>query len=133
MTIKSEKLNEAKSALKLMSKKKQTRLTKAEFVASLIEQIHDKMQSGFKLHEICEELNKTLEEEDQIKTNTFRTYVRNAREEAGIKSLRKWTRRTEKTASDTAKHKTEDVDNDTKKNIEKTKTEGQFRDIGGPV
>ena len=133
MTIKSEAVKEAKSALKSMSKKKDTRLTKAEFVASLINEIHTKMEAGFQLDEICEELNKTLPDDQQIKPNTFRTYVRNAREEAGIKPLRNWTRRTEKPTPNATKQKNEGVDKDTTKNIAKTKTEDEFRNMSGDL
>lgn len=133
MTIKSEAVKEAKTALKSMSKKKETRLTKAEFVASLINEIHAKMEAGFQLHEICEELNKTLPGDQQIKTNTFRTYVRNAREEAGIKPLRNWTRRTEKPAPNLTEQKSEGIDKDTTKDIPKKKTEDEFRNMGGDL
>lgn len=129
MTIESEKVREAKSALRSMSKKKSTRLTKAAFVSSLITEIHAKMEAGFQIDEICEELNKTLPEKDQIKTNTFRTYVRTAREEAGIKPLRTWTRRTKNDSKD----KVKGIVKDTEKGSIKAKTEDSFREMGGDL
>lgn len=96
MSIETESLKNAKQALKAMSARGKSRLTRQEFVSSLIHEIHAKMQAGFKLGEICEELNKTLPDGAQMKETTFRAYVRAARAEAGIKPIKKWTRRTEK-------------------------------------
>jgi IS30 family transposase len=125
MTIKSDTLKEAKSALRSMSKKSEKRLTRADFIASLIKEIHEKMEAGFSIAEICEELNRTLPDDQKIKMNTFKTYVRKAREEAGIKPLRSWTRRIEvapkKSGSDASKEEP------------KRKTETDFRDQGGDL
>lgn len=137
MTIKSETVKEAKSALKSMSKKTERRLTKGEFIASLIKEIHAKMEAGFQLDEICEELNKTLPDDQQIKPNTFRTYVRKAREDAGIKPLRTWTRRTDKKTSDEVEGEYKDDDKDTQRGIpkdsKKVKTEDEFRNMSGDL
>jgi hypothetical protein len=105
MTIKSDTIKEAKSALKTMAKRSEKRLTKADFVGSLIKDIHAKMQDGYSIAEICEELNKTLPDNEKMKLNTFKTYVRKSREEAGIKPLRTWTRRTEAMPTKTEKPK----------------------------
>ena len=94
MALKTEHLKEAKSALKSMSTRREKTLTKADFIASLIQDIHAKMTAGFSLEEICEELNKTLPEDEQLNMNTFKTYVRRARTQAGIAPTRAWTRRT---------------------------------------
>ena len=112
-----------------MSKKKDKRLTRAAFVTSLIDEIHEKMKAGFKLDEICDELNKTLPEDEQMKKNTFRTYVRNAREEVGIKPLRSWTRRIDAEAEDIPKR----ILKDTQKDNTKAKTESNFRDMDGDL
>lgn len=125
MTIKSDTLKEAKSALRSMSKKSEKRLTRADFVASLIKEIHEKMEAGFSIGEICEELNRTLPDDQKIKMNTFKTYVRKAREDAGIKPLRTWTRRTE-AAPDKAK-------GGASKEDKKVNTEADFRDQGGDL
>lgn len=125
MTIKSDTLKEAKSALRSMSKKSERRLTRADFVASLIKEIHEKMEAGFSIAEICEELNRTLPDDQKIKMNTFKTYVRNAREEAGIKPIRTWTRRTEVGP--------EKPESDASKEDPKRKTEADFRDQGGDL
>lgn len=125
MTIKTETVREAKSALKSMSKKSEKRLTRAEFVASLIKEIHEKMEAGFSIAEICEELNRTLPDDQKIKMNTFKTYVRKAREEAGIKPLRTWTRRVK-----VGHAKTE---NGASKKDKKVNTEADFRDQGGDL
>lgn len=94
MALKTEHLKEAKAALKSMSSQREKKLTRADFVTGLIKDIHAKMTAGFSLAEICEELNKTLPEDDQFKINTFKTYVRRARTQAGIAPTRSWTRRT---------------------------------------
>ena len=125
MTIKSDTLKEAKSALRSMSKKSEKRLTRADFVASLIKEIHEKMEAGFSIAEICEELNRTLPDDQKIKMNTFKTYVRKAREGAGIKPLRTWTRRAE-VAPEKAKSSASKED-------EKVNTEADFRDQGGDL
>ena len=125
MTIKSDTLKEAKSALRSMSKKSEKRLTRADFVASLIKEIHEKMEAGFSIAEICEELNRTLPDDQKIKMNTFKTYVRNAREEAGIKPIRTWTRRTEV--------EPEKSESRASKEEPKRKAEADFRDQGGDL
>jgi|GEM_PF-2630243 len=94
MTLKPEHLKDAKAALKSMSARRGSKLTKADFIANLIQDIHAKMAAGFTLEEICEELNKTLPDGEQLNMNTFRTYVRRARTGAGIAPTRAWTRRT---------------------------------------
>ncbi len=125
MTIKSDTLKEAKSALRSMSKKSEKRLTRADFVASLIKEIHEKMEAGFSIAEICEELNRTLPDDQKIKMNTFKTYVRKAREEAGIEPLRTWTRRPEMAPKKAEKSASKE---NTKRN-----TEEDFRDQGGDL
>ncbi|VVS96212.1 conserved hypothetical protein [Roseovarius sp. EC-HK134] len=125
MTIKSDKLKEAKSALRLMAKKSEKRLTRADFVASLIKEIHEKMEAGFSIAEICEELNRTLPDDQKIKMNTFKTYVRKAREEAGIKPLRTWTRK-----ANVAPAKAE---YSASKEDTKVDTKADFRDQGGDL
>ena len=94
MALKPEHLKHAKAALKSMSAQREKRLTRADFVTSLIKDIHAKMTAGFSLEEICAELNKTLPEDEQLNMNTFKTYVRRARTQAGIAPTRSWTRRT---------------------------------------
>lgn len=96
MSIDNEMVKEAKAALKQMSSGKTSRLTRQQFVSSLIKEIHAKMEAGFQLAEICDELNRTLPEDQKIKPGTFRAYVRTARAEAGIKPLKTWTRRNNK-------------------------------------
>lgn len=125
MAIRSNKLKEVKTALKSMSKGSHGGITKAEFIASLIKDIHEKMLAGFKLEEIWEEVNKPLDEQDKITLNTFRTYVRKAREEAGMEATRSWTRRTEKPVKDASK---KDAKEDKKEDV----NEG-FRDQGGDL
>lgn len=125
MAIKSEMVKDAKSALRSMSKKSEKQLTKADFVASLIKEIHEKMQAGFSISDICEELNKTLPDSEKMKLNTFKTYVRRAREDAGIEPLRTWTRRTEPSAK---------VDQKIyKKADSKDNLGSEFRDQGGDL
>lgn len=94
MALKTEHLKDAKAALKSMSARHEKKLTKADFVAGLIQDIHAKMASGFSLEEICGELNTLLPDGDQLNMNTFKTYVRRARTQAGIAPTRSWTRRT---------------------------------------
>ena len=94
MALKPEHLKHAKAALKSMSAQREKRLTRADFVTSLIKDIHAKMTAGFSLEEICAELNKTLPEDEQLNMNTFKTYVRRARTQAGIAPTRSWPRRT---------------------------------------
>ena len=94
MALKTEHLKDAKAALKSMATRREPNLTKADFIAGLIQDIHAKMAAGFTLAEICEELNKTLPDGEKLPTNTFKTYVRKARTEAGIAPTRAWTRRT---------------------------------------
>lgn len=94
MALKTEHLKDAKAALKAMSARRQKTLRKAEFVTSLVHDINEKMKAGFSLEEICEELNKALPDGEQLKMNTFKTYVRKARTEAGVAPTRAWTRRT---------------------------------------
>ena len=125
MTIKSDTLKEAKSALRSMAKKSEKRLTRADFVASLIKEIHEKMEAGFSIAEICEELNRTLPDDQKIKMNTFKTYVRKAREEAGIKPLRTWTRK-----ANVAPAKAE---YSAPKEDTKVDTKADFRDQGGDL
>ena len=94
MALKKEHLKGAKAALKSMSTRREKKLTKADFIASLIGDIHAKMADGFSLEEICEELNTTLPDHGKLNMNTFKTYVRKARIEAGMAPTRSWTRRT---------------------------------------
>jgi IS30 family transposase len=128
MALKTEHLKEAKSALKSMSKRREKKLTKADFVASLIQDIHAKMTTGFSLEEICEELNKTLPDGEQLNMNTFKTYVRRARTQAGIAPTRSWNRRTSpaetkiKTAPDKGRTK-----------VQKEGPASDFRDQGGEL
>ena len=93
MALKTEQLKEAKAALKSMSARREKTLTKADFITSLIRDIHAKMVDGFSLEEICEELNRTLPDDGKLNMNTFKTYVRKARTEAGVAPTRAWTRR----------------------------------------
>lgn len=86
------------------------------------------MTAGFSLEEICEELNKTLPEDDQFKMNTFKTYVRRARTQAGIAPTRSWTRRTG--PADT-KIKTTPDKGRTK--VQKEDPASDFRDQGGDL
>ena len=99
MSIDNAAVKEAKAALKEMSIKTKSKMTRQQFVASLIKEIHAKLEAGFQLGEVCAELNKTLPEDQQIKEATFRAYVRSARQEAGIKPIRTWTRRTDKASA----------------------------------
>ena len=128
MALKTEHLKEAKSALKSMSKRREMKLTRADFVTGLIKDIHAKMTAGFSLDEICEELNKTLPDEEQLKINTFKTYVRRARTQAGIAPTRSWNRRTSpaetkiKTAPDKGRTK-----------VQKDDPASDFRDQGGEL
>lgn len=94
MALKTEHLKDAKAALKSMAARREPNLTKADFIAGLIQDVHAKMAAGFTLAEICEELNKTLPDGEQLNMNTFKTYVRRARTQAGIAPTRAWTRRT---------------------------------------
>ncbi|MFV1877767.1 hypothetical protein [Nioella sp.] len=94
MALNPEHLKDAKAALKAMSARREKTLRKADFIAGLIHDIHTRMADGFSLEEICEELNKALPEGEQLKMNTFKTYVRKARTEAGVAPTRAWTRRT---------------------------------------
>ena len=133
MSITSERIKDAKAALKVMSSKKQAKLTKRQFIARLIEGIHAKMQAGFQLSEICEAINNTLPVDEQIKISTFRAYVRAARDKAGIKPLKSWTRRTPKSEDEIPEF---DCKADTKSdNIARsmTSTENQFRDTRGDL
>jgi len=128
MTIKPEHLKEAKSALRSMPKRRGPKLTKAGFIASLIQDIHAKMAAGFSLEEVCEELNKTLPDGEQLNMNTFKTYVRKARTEAGIAPTRAWTRRT---GPADPKIKTTPLKGRTK--IPKGDPASDFRDQGGEL
>lgn len=134
MSIDSDKLKEAKQALKAMSPRGRGRLTKQGFVTSLIREIHAKMEAGFKLSEICEEVNKSLPEGSQMKESTFRAYVRNARKEEGIEALKKWTRRTDKegeTETVAGGSKADKVSKEAKnKSTEKTSTADDYRHMG---
>ena len=123
MAITSDTLKEVKAALKSMSKGNQKRIKKADLVGSMIAEIHEKMLSGFTLEDICKEINKTLDEQDRIALNTFRTYVRSARQEAGMKPTRSWTRKSY------AKREDQEV----KKENRKNDTAADFRDQGGEL
>jgi hypothetical protein len=101
MALKTEQLKEAKAALKAMSARREKTLTKADFIASLIRDIHAKMADGFSLEEICMELNRALPSDEQLRMNTFKTYVRRARTEAGVAPTRAWTRRIDPPATKT--------------------------------
>lgn len=130
MSTESEKLREARAALKSMSSKKNSKMTKQRFVTNLINDIHAKMKEGFQLDEICEQINMTLPESDRIKLSTFRAYVRTAREDTGIKPLRTWTRRDTK-GGNVAKTK---VNNEVeKKQPIKAATQNEFRNMGGDL
>lgn len=128
MTLKREHLKGAKSSLKSMSTQRERRLTKADFVAALIGDIHVKMADGFSLKEICEELNKTLPDGEKINMNTFKTYVRRARIEAGIAPTRSWTRRT-----DPAETRTRTTPDKGKTRVQKEEPASDFRDQGGEL
>ncbi len=128
MALKTEHLKEAKSALKSMSKRREKKLTKADFVASLIQDIHTKMTTGFSLEEICAELNKTLPDGEQLNMNTFKTYVRRARTQAGIAPTRSWTRRTG--PADTKIQTTPDKG---RTKVQKEDPASDFRDQGGDL
>jgi nucleoid DNA-binding protein len=128
MALKREHLKDAKAALKAMSARREKTLRKADFIAGLIHDIHAKMAAGFTLEEICEELNKALPDGEQIKMNTFKTYVRKARTEAGMAPTRSWTRRTAppdpKTPASALKGKS---------NTSKGDPASGFRDQGGDL
>ena len=127
MSIESESIREAKAALKQMSSSKTSKLTRQQFVTSLIKEIHAKMEAGFQLAEICEELNKALPENRKIKPATFRAYVRTARAEAGIKPLKAWTRRSKK---DQPKAENKANAKDEIEAKEKNSTSAGFREMG---
>jgi len=128
MALKTEHLKDAKTALKAMSARREKTLRKADFIASLIHEIHAKMAAGFTLEEICEELNKALPDGAQLKMNTFKTYVRKARTEAGVAPTRSWTRRTglEPTRVTTPSDKV-------RPKVAKEDPASDFRDQGGDV
>jgi hypothetical protein len=128
MALKTEHLKEAKAALKSMSSQREKKLTRADFVTGLIKDIHAKMTAGFSLAEICEELNKTLPEDDQFKMNTFKTYVRRARTKAGIAPTRAWTRRTGPTEP-----KIQTVPDKGRTKARKDDPASDFRDQGGDL
>jgi hypothetical protein len=128
MALKPEHLKHAKAALKSMSAQREKRLTRADFVTGLIKDIHAKMTAGFSLEEICAELNKTLPEDEQLNMNTFKTYVRRARTQAGIAPTRSWTRRTGPTEP---KIKTTHGKGMTK--VQKEDPASDFRDQGGDL
>ncbi|WP_071795142.1 hypothetical protein [Natronohydrobacter thiooxidans] len=128
MALKREHLKNARTALKSMSTRRERKLTASDFVADLIQDIHAKMTAGFSLEEICEELNKTLPDLEKLNMNTFKTYVRKARTEAGIAPTRTWTRRTApadpKIKTTAMKGKTEALKED---------RASDFRDQGGEL
>jgi nucleoid DNA-binding protein len=128
MALKPEHLKDAKAALKSMSARRGSKLTKADFIASLIQDIHAKMADGFSLEEICEELNKSLPDGEQLNMNTFRTYVRRARTGAGIAPTRSWTRRT-----DSAETKITTTPDKVRPKVEKEDHGSDFRDQGGEL
>ena len=128
MALKREHLQEAKSALKSMSTRREKKLTKADFVTSLIQDIHAKMTAGFSLEEICEELNKTLPDGEQLNMNTFKTYIRRARIEAGIAPTRSWTRR-----ASTAETKIKTSPEKGRAKVQKEDPASDFRDQGGEL
>ena len=128
MALKTEHLKEAKSALKSISKRREMKLTRADFVASLIKDIHAKMTAGFSLEEICAELNKTLPDEEQLNMNTFKTYIRRARIEAGIAPTRSSTRR-----ASTAETKIKTIPDKGRTKVQKDDRASDFRDQGGEL
>ncbi|MCL3883897.1 hypothetical protein [Marivita sp. GX14005] len=128
MALKRKHLKEAKSALKSMSTRREKKLTRADFVAGLIQDIHKKMMAGFSLEEICEELNKTLPDGEQLNMNTFKTYVRRARTQAGIAPTRSWTRRTRP-----ANTKAETAPDKGRTKVRKEDHASDFRDQGGEL
>ncbi|MDE4063040.1 MAG: hypothetical protein P1U91_15700 [Pseudophaeobacter sp. bin_em_oilr2.035] len=128
MALKTEHLKTAKSALKSMSTRREKKLTRADFVTGLIKDIHAKMTAGFSLEEICEELNKTLPEDEQLNMNTFKTYVRRARTQAGIAPTRAWTRRTGPTEP-----KIQTTPNKGRTKSQKEDPASDFRDQGGEL
>jgi IS30 family transposase len=128
MAIKTEHLKDAKAALKSMSARREKKLTKADFVAGLIQDIHAKMAAGFSLEEICEELNKTLPDGEQLRMNTFKTYVRRARIEAGVAPTRTWTRR-----NGLPEPRMTTAPNKSRTEIPKEDSASDFRDQGGEI
>lgn len=128
MALKTEHLKDAKAALKSMSTRREKKLTKADFIAGLIQDIHAKMAAGFTLEEICEELNKTLPDGEQLNMNTFRTYVRRARIKVGVAPIRAWTRRI---GPADPKIKTTPIKGRTE--ISKEDPKSDFRDQGGEL
>ena len=128
MALKPEHLKHAKAALKSMSAQREKRLTRADFVTSLIKDIHAKMTAGFSLEEICAELNKTLPDGEQLKMNTFKTYVRRARTQAGIAPTRSWTRRT-----GPAETKIQTTHGKGMTQVQKEDPGSDFRDQGGDL
>jgi IS30 family transposase len=128
MTLKQEHLKAAKAALKSMSTRREKTLTQADFVASLVQDIHEKMTAGFSLEDICGELNKTLPDGKQLNMNTFKTYVRRARTEAGISPTRAWTRR-----ADPAKTTINTTPDKNIPEVQKDNLETDFRDQIGEL
>ena len=128
MALKTEHLKTAKSALKSMSTRREKKLTRADFVTGLIKEIHAKMTAGFSLEEICEELNKTLPEDEQLNMNTFKTYVRRARTQAGIAPTRAWTRRSGPTG-----HTIQTAPDKGRTKGQKEDPASDFRDQGGDL
>ena len=128
MALKPEHLKDAKAALKSMSTRREKKLTKADFVTSLIQDIHAKMTAGFSLEEICEELNKTLPDGEQFNMSTFKTYVRRARTQAGIAPTRSWTRRVSP-----AENKIKTSPDKGRTKVQKEDPASDFRDQGGEL
>jgi len=128
MALKTEHLKDAKAALKSMSARREKKLTKADFIASLIRDIHAKMADGFSLEEICEELNTTLPDHGKLNMNTFKTYVRKARIEAGVAPTRAWTRRIA-----TPEPKTPTTPDKGRPKVAKEDPASDFRDQGGEL
>lgn len=136
MAINSDSIKELKGAVRSMSKKNEKGLRKADVVSLLIKDIHEKMEAGFSLGDILEEINKKLPEGEKFKETTFKTYVRNARESAGIKPIRTWKRRAQQGATSVAAGVVA-AKNDSQVHVNnnppEAKTEDGFRDIGGAV
>lgn len=128
MTIKSESLKGAKAALQAMSKKKKTRITKSSFVDELIKEIHSKMENGFTLKDIHEELNNALSGNEKLNLNTFKSYVLSARKKAGLQSPKALKRRRRKEEGRVERP----IERDTKV-IGSTPIATGFRDQGGDL
>ena len=125
MAIDKQQVADAKKSLKKLTTKPPKNLTMKDFVGDLIEDIHEKLELGHSLSDVCDQINEALPADQKMKMNTFKTYVQQVRAEKNIKSIRPYKKK--------AAAKPETTEEAPTSAPKKDRTESDFRDMSADL